>query len=174
VHPVGRWIWLLKDLAGPARVDGSSKTPVQFREISTSTITRAAPDATSGKLRLLLPQGEYEVTAGTRKQLMTVLAGDTYSLDLSSASYLDVGLSREAGPSGTISIRARVSGSGDHTLSIRSDNLTIEQPVRRVTLHPGAPQTLEWQAKPASPGSPWIAVVIPDDQVSLRRELTGR
>jgi Glycosyl hydrolase family 9/Cellulase N-terminal ig-like domain len=174
VHPVGRWIWLMKDLAGPARVDGASKAPVQFRELSTSRTTRVTPDAASGKFLALLPHGEYEITVGVRKQFLTLLPGEAYSADLGSDNYVDFAVSRESNAPGFISIRAGVSGSGDHTLSIRTDNLVVEQTSRHVTLRPGTPQTIEWKAKVASPDSPWVAVVIPDNRMSQRKELTGR
>jgi hypothetical protein len=174
VHPVGRWIWLLKDLAGPAHVEGSSKSPVQFRDLSTSKITRVTPDAASGKFRALMPQGEYEGIAGSRKQRITMMAGEIYSLDFNARTYVDIDVSGESNPSGTVSIRARLSGGGEHTVALRADNLNVEQTVQHVTLLPGETRTVEWQAKVASQSSPWIAVVIPDDHVSRRKEVTGR
>src|SRR5204862_5987965 len=30
LHPVARWIWLMRDLAGPALVDGRSDSPIEF------------------------------------------------------------------------------------------------------------------------------------------------
>ena len=32
VHPVTRWIWLMRDLAGPALVEGQAGAPVEFEE----------------------------------------------------------------------------------------------------------------------------------------------
>jgi hypothetical protein len=49
----------------------------------------------------------------------------------------------------------------------------VDRPERTVALQPGTPQTVVWQAAPATADAPWIALMIPDGNPALRRELTG-
>ena len=174
VHPVGRWIWILRDLAGPAELRATARVPVQIREVSTGRMSQAAPDAKSGQFRATLSAGEYELTAGARKRLLTALPGETYTVDLSSDKALDVRVkSATATPAG-VTLRLELTGSGEHSVELRTDNLAVEQAVRKVTLKPGTPQTIEWQARRDAADAPWIAVVIPDRDFANRKELTGK
>jgi hypothetical protein len=174
VHPVGRWIWLMRDLSGPAELDGSSPAPVQFREISTGQISRATPDAKTGSFHATLPEGQYELTAGSQKRLLTALPGETYSVQLAAGKNLDVRLSSETAVGGGVTIRAALSGSGEHTVVLRADNLVTDGSSRKITLKPGVPETVEWHARPAVADAPWVAVVVPDNEISNRREVTGK
>ncbi|HEY2018242.1 MAG TPA: glycoside hydrolase family 9 protein [Bryobacteraceae bacterium] len=177
VHPVGRWIWLMRDIAGPAQVEGSVKpgavTSVQFREMTGGKLYRASSDAKTGKFRASLPEGEYEISAGAERRMLTAMPGETYSLDLTPGKNLDIRLTQEKSSTGTLVIKATLSGTGDHVVALRTDNLTVDRPERTVALQPGTPQTVVWQAAPATADAPWIALMIPDGNPALRRELTG-
>ena len=173
VHPVGRWIWLMRDLAGPAALEGSARTPVQLRDISTGRISRIAPDAKTGRFHTTVPQGDYELTAGTLKRQMAVLPGETYSLSFEGDSNVEMSLSGKKNAAGLVILRAVLTGNGRHTIGLRTDNLAVESAAREVDLKPGVPQTIEWQGRPAA-DAPWIAVAIPDREMSRRKELIGR
>jgi hypothetical protein len=177
VLPVSRWIWLMRDLAGPALVVGAveaaSPRPVEFREVTTGQVTRVAPDAQTARFRVMIPEGEYEVSSHGQRRTMTLLPGGSYAVNLAPGGDLDLRVSQETGATGTVTIRAAVSGSGDHRLALRTDNLVLDRPERTVTLQPGAPQTLVWRAKLASQDAPWMAVLLPDNDLSQRKELTG-
>ncbi len=166
VHPVGRWIWLMRDLAGPAMLEGSTKTPVQLRDVATGRISNLAP----GRFHTAVPQGEYELTAGALKRRVVMLPGESYSVNFDDVEFT---LAGEKNASGTVTLRAVLFGSGRHTIALRTDNLPVESAAREIDLKPGAPQTIEWQARPTS-DAPWIAVAVPDHQISRRKELTGR
>jgi len=72
---------------------------------------------------------------------------------------------------GRVAVRLSATGEGEHTFELRSSNLTVERPFRPVTLRAGTPVTLEWRARPADAGAPWVAVVIPDGDVTRRRDV---
>ncbi|HEY9228042.1 MAG TPA: hypothetical protein VIP11_15405, partial [Gemmatimonadaceae bacterium] len=74
---------------------------------------------------------------------------------------------------GELTIRATATGVGAHTFAIRAENLVVAQPSRTVTLTAGMPTTIEWKARVASAESPWVAVVIADNDPSRRREAAG-
>ena len=105
---------------------------------------------------------------------MTVLPGESYSLRLAAENSLDMRVTTAAATAGVVTIRAALSGSGDHTIAIRTDNLSAGPSSRKVTLRPGTPQTVEWQAKRETADAPWVAVVIPDNDLSDRKEVTGK
>ena len=174
VHPVGRWIWLMRDLSGPAEVQGNARVPVQFREVSSGRVSRASPDLKTGRFHATLPASEYELTAGGQKRLVTVLPGESYSLRLAAENSLDMRVTTAAATAGVVTIRVALSGSGDHTIAIRTDNLSAGPSSRKVTLRPGTPQTVEWQARRETADAPWVAVVIPDNDLSDRKEVTGK
>jgi hypothetical protein len=174
VHPVGRWIWLMRDLAGPAEVQGTTRLPVQFRELSTGRISRAVPNPKTGQFHAVLSEGEYELTSGTQKRALTLLPGETASVVLDGARDLDFRVKPVTTAAGVVTIRIEVSGSGDHVIALRTDNLSSDALSWKVTLKPGTPQIVEWQTDRERPDSPWIAVVIPDNDVALRREITAR
>uniref|UniRef100_Q02CK4 Glycoside hydrolase, family 9 n=1 Tax=Solibacter usitatus (strain Ellin6076) TaxID=234267 RepID=Q02CK4_SOLUE len=166
VHPVGRWIWLMRDLAGPAMLEGNSGTPVQLRDISTGRISNIA----AGRLHTAVPQGEYELTAGSLKRRITMLPGQSYPVNFDDIEFT---FSGEKNASGVVTMHAVVTGTGRHTIALRTDNLPVEPAARDVDLEPGVPQAIEWRARPSSE-APWIAVAIPDHQISRRKEATGR
>jgi hypothetical protein len=71
---------------------------------------------------------------------------------------------------GEVAIRVIPKGSSVRSFTVRADNLVVDRPTRTVTQRAGAPVTLEWKAR-ATAGVPWVAVVIPDGNVSGRREV---
>src|SRR5437879_1266672 len=82
VHPVGRWIWLMRDIAGPAIVEGRADSAVEFREAEFGQRIDVKPDLATGRFRARLPEGKYVVRAGGEEQKRVFLPGATYSLDL--------------------------------------------------------------------------------------------
>ena len=117
-----------------------------------------------------MPQGEYELTAGSLKRRVTLLPGESHSVNFED---VEVTLSGEKNTSGMVTLRATVPGAGHHSIALRTDNLPVDPAAREVDLKPGAPQTGEWQARPSS-DAPWIAVAVPDRQISRGKELSGR
>jgi hypothetical protein len=160
VHPVGRWIWLMRDLAGLGELQGDSGGPVQIREVSSGHVIRMA----AGRFHAALPMGDYEVTAGAQKRLVTVLPGETVPL-----GQLDLRVAASAG-----TIRAVLTGVGEHSVELRGHNLSVGETVKKVTLQAGTPQTVEWKTTVSDGNAPWIAVVIADHDAAQRREIVSK
>ncbi|MEI9970860.1 MAG: glycoside hydrolase family 9 protein [Ignavibacteriota bacterium] len=176
VHPVGRWIWILNDLAGSPVVEafaGQGNTqPVRFRNMLTSKIFSVTPDA-SGKLRTTVPEGDYEISLGTQQRKMSLLPGGNYSVDMTPGHNLNVELTQQTDASGVVTIQAALSGEGTHSLAIRADNLVVEKPEQTVTVQAGTPQKITWRGHLAAADAPWTVIVVPDKDLSKREELTG-
>lgn len=177
VHPVARWFWLMRDLAGPGRVTGivtgDAAEPVVFRETSTGAVTSVRAEPATSTFQAVLPEGNYEVIRGGMKKRITVLPGATYTLDFRPARHLDLQVSSQTSSNGVVTLTVAVEGAGRHSLSVRADNLTVKEPERELILKPGNPQTVTFQGKVVAPNSPWVAVVIPDNEFRLRKEATG-
>lgn len=177
VHPVARWIYVMRDLAGPAlvrgQVDAGHKGPVVFRDRKSGHEVQTDPDSATGTFQLRLPEGDYRVRCGGQERSLTALPAGTYTVDLCARAALDWSLSKEDGPGGRVILRAALKGAGAHRFAVRTENLTVDRPVRDVTLTPKTAQQLVWRGKVADAATPWFAVIVPDGEMAQRREVTG-
>ena len=72
--------------------------------------------------------------------------------------------------SGTVRIRLVARGTGSHTFVLRTDNLAVSKPERRVGLRAGHEIVLQWTARVIASDAPWTAVAVVDGDGSQRRE----
>lgn len=86
---------------------------------------------------------------------------------------VNVSVSQESTANGHVTIHAKVEGAGRVRLAIRTSNLNIGNPEREVQLEAGKPQTITWTAKTISAREPWVAVIVPNGDMSARKELLG-
>jgi len=175
--PVGQWIWLMDDLSIPATVRGlidpASREPIEFREAQTGQLI-SVPSVAGSEFSVRLPAGRYVAQHGSNHTSLTVLPGTTYSLDLRSNQVLDFKVSFDAAGHNEIVIRTLANGAGDHTFSIRSDNLVLSGAMTQNVHLSGATQKeIVWHAHIVSPETPWVALIIPDGDLSRRAEVTG-
>lgn len=175
VHPSSRWLWLMCDLAGPAQVTGQvgpeSSQSIKFVEVVTGKTTTVKLKPNSYLFDVQLPEGRYRLRHGRQERFLTLLPAQIVHLDLRQS--FDVSISQETLPDGNVIIKLSVKGDGDVRFTIRADNLTVAQPQQRVRLKPGKRQTLTWKAKMVSTDQPWVAVIIPNDDLSRRKEVFG-
>jgi hypothetical protein len=172
VHPVARWVWLLKDLAGPSLVEGQADGPVNFKEATTGQVIPVSPDRATGHFRVFLPEGKYTITGSGPEQTQTFLPGGSYQLDLRTAHALSLELSATTSK-GEVTLTLKARGNGPHKFSIRVDNLTLPGSAKEINLKPGATGSLEWRGRITSADTPWVAVIVPDNDMSLRKEIRG-
>jgi hypothetical protein len=176
-QPVAEWIWLMRDLNGPAVVRGISDKGnhrlVEFRDQRTGLTKALTPDH-RGAFRILLPQGSYSVRQGATRTTVTALSGGTYDIEMRREKALDFTVTAETKNSGDIVVRVFARGVGRHVFSIRSDSLELKDPEQKaVELRSGSVGEAMWHAHLTSPETPWVSVVIPDGELSNRREVTG-
>lgn len=175
--PVGQWIWLMQDLSVPATVRGitdpTNHDAIQFRNERSGQMIHAASPV-DGEFNVRVPEGQYDVQQGTAHTSVTVLPGGIYSLDLRPEHFLDFKVSSNPGPKNDIVVRLQASGAGDHTFSIRSDNLVVsDAAVQTIHLTRGMEKEVVWHAHVVSAQTPWVAVIIPDGALNERAEVTG-
>jgi hypothetical protein len=74
---------------------------------------------------------------------------------------------------GEVTIRLTTMSRAPRVFAVRSENLDVERPMRSVAASAGRPVTIEWKARPKAADRPWVAVVIPDGDVSRRRDVVA-
>jgi hypothetical protein len=170
VQPVARWIYIMTDLFGPSVVTGyvvPDGRPVVIGN------RQFDPDPVTGVFRATVPAGKYIVRHGAQSKTATLLPGGMYALDLRPESGVELATAREMRADGQVTLRVSVRGSGRHRLSVRADNLTVSEPDKEITLTAGSAQTLVWRGKTNRIDAPWVAVVIPDGDLSQKQEIIG-
>jgi hypothetical protein len=173
VHPVACWIWIMTDLSGPALVEGQAASKLEFKETSSGQVIVVKPDLVKGQFRTMLPEGNYIGSSNGEQLTRTFLPGATYHLDLRAGRAVDFQISQEKSGTSDITIRVNARGSGKHRFHIRAENLALDEAEREITLRPGIVGNLVWPARIESLDSPWVAVVVPDDDLSQRKEAMG-
>ena len=177
-QPVGQWIWLMEDISVPASIRGianpASHGPVEFREQKTGQVITTASSSRDGQFHTHLPEGRYDVRQGSAHTSVTVLPGGSYDVDLRSDRVLDFKVTSQDLGDNEVVLRVSAEGAGHHTFTIRFDNLTLNEPEKQeINLTPGGVREAVWHAHVVSPKTPWVAVIIPDDILTARREVTG-
>jgi hypothetical protein len=172
VHPIGRWIWVMRNLNGGALVEGDAGSAVEFTETTYGQRIEVKPGP-DGRFRTMLPEGKYRVRSQGEEQTRSLLAGASYRMDLRQGRALDFEVSQKTTAAGDVVIALNARGSGSHRFALRVDNLTIEGAEKELTLRPGVAGRLEWRGRIAAPESPWVAVIVPDGDLSQRKEATG-
>jgi hypothetical protein len=176
VHPVGRWVAVMRDLAGPAFVEGQASGTVEFQEKNWGRKVEVHPDPATGKFRATLPEGRYTVRSQGQEIARTFLPGGVYRLDLRPGQSWDFDVSPETSATGEVVVKAAARGSGVHHLQLRAENLTFsgqEGHEKDVALPGQGSVTLEWRGRITEQKTPWVAVVVPDGDLSQRKEIMG-
>jgi hypothetical protein len=86
---------------------------------------------------------------------------------------IDLSVSQESAADGRITLRVKVEGTGRVRLAIRTSNLNVANPEQEAQLETGKPQTITWTAQTISAREPWVAVMVPNGDLSAREELLG-
>jgi hypothetical protein len=81
-------------------------------------------------------------------------------------------LTATTAPNGEITLRVTARGEGQHTYTLRSENLVVRDTVRVLRMRDGQ-GTVEWKARPKSDAS-WTAVVFADGKITDRRDFVKR
>jgi hypothetical protein len=119
-----------------------------------------------------LPEGDYDVRRVPAQTSVTVLPGGFYDVDPRPDHVVDFKVtSQDLGHNEVVS-RVSAEDAGRHTFTIRSDNLTLDEPGKQeVNLTSGGAQEVVWQTHVVSPKMPWVALIIPNGILNKRRKL---
>src|SRR6185369_14657767 len=102
VHPVARWIWLMRDLAGPAVVEGQAGSLVRFVPSGPEPQPAIQVIPTNGRFRAMLPEGKYTVRCNGEERSYVFLPAGKYDLDFRPGRSLDFELFKQASAYGEV------------------------------------------------------------------------
>lgn len=176
-QPAGEWIWLMRDLSGPAvlsgEVDpGSTGTVTLLNTAARETLS--VPIGVDGSFHAAIPQGRYLATYGDARTSVVALAGGVDSADLRRGHAVTFAVSSESAGPDSVILRANVDGAGRHTFSVRADNLDLSDPESvSVDLGSQGSRTVAWHARILDKSTPWVAVVLRDGSIEGHAELSG-
>jgi len=177
VHSSARWLWLMHDLAGSALVEGRVRPgavdAVTLEDRLTGQVYSVEADSSAGSFRAFLPEGHYRVRWNGMESATTLLPGGRYSMDFRPGQSLSFTLSSETIGQDRVELHVTASGRGRQRFAIRTHNLSMELPVRELDLQSGHPARATWECRIQTPSAPWVAVVIPNDDLSQRKEIYG-
>ncbi len=169
-HAVSRWLYLVQDLAGPGLVMGRAQGgELEFRGKDSDQTIRVPVDPATGAFRAWLPEGTYEVQGKS----LTVLPSATYDLNLIPGHDFNLALTQKTDRAGRVSISITARGKGTHQLAFRTDNLALARQVVTLNLDSPSGGTMTLEGKVDALDSPWVAVVVPDNNLAERQELLG-
>jgi hypothetical protein len=172
VHPVSQWIGLMRNIRGPAVIQGKADGVVEFKSLPSGQLTKIEPDSL-GQFKVMIPQGEYLVKSRTVEKTLTFIPAGIYNEELRTANAFDFEVSKESSSKGSFTITIRIQGSGNHKFSIRTNNLTIKDSSKIINLKSGGKITLRWNGKAKNADEPWVAVIVADNDLANHKELTG-
>ena len=95
---------------------------VEFRNSASGKVTRFPTDA-QGRIHASVPQGDYEIVAGSQRRNMTLLPAGSYSVDLRPERNIDLRLSQETDANGVVRVTATISGAGPHHIRALAEGL---------------------------------------------------
>lgn len=171
--PAISWISLMRNVSGPAMVEGIAETDVEFKDNSTGKVIHVKPGLFDGKFKIAVPQGRYTVRSGPVELKKDLLPASDYQLDLRPEKVLDFEIIRTTSSKGDVKIELTASGKGKHSFAMRTENISLKNSNQEVNLKQGETVTLKWTGKILVKETPWIAVVVPDGDLSSRKEVMG-
>ena len=176
-QPAGQWIWLMRDLAGPAILSGVVDRGSTGAVVLFNTGTQAnlsVPIAADGSFRAAIPQGRYLASYGGAHTSLAALAGGADSIDLRRGHAVTFAATSESSGPESVILRATVDGTGQHTFTVRADNLDLSSPESiSVDLGNHGSQIVAWHARVRDKSTPWVAVILRDGSLEAHGELSG-
>jgi hypothetical protein len=178
VVPVNRFLWNAVYLAMPASVQGEVRgaetDTIAFCDQATSTCRNVKADR-SGKFQTQLPAGHYEIRLGSASWNVTLVSGGNYQLTLNPEQNVDfrVGVKSQDVERKIVRVQATAEGNGPHDFSIRVFNGTVSERKKPVNLKTGQKVEIAWDIAVTDPKVPWVAVILPDGDLTWKQELTG-
>ncbi len=178
VVPVSRFLSNAAYLGMPASVRGESKNAetdtIRFCNRTTETCTEIEVDS-SGAFQSQLPPGEYEIRLGSAFWNLALVSGGQYHLTLNPEQHVDfkVSVKSQEKEKKQVRLQLEAEGKGRHDFSIRAFNGTVATHNKRLDLGNGQKSEIIWDITVTDPAMPWVAIVLPDGDLTWKHELTG-
>jgi hypothetical protein len=141
------------------------------RTTGTRTDVQAAP---GGEFQAELPPGEYDVLVGSASWKLALVSGGRYALTLDPerSVHFTLEVNREPGKQ-SVRLRLTAQGLGRHDFSVRVFNGAVVEAHQSIDLEATLKSELLWDLAVRDPNTPWVAVVVPDGDLTWKQEATG-
>jgi len=169
--PASRWLWLLRDVIGAARVTGIaglSEETVEICELISGDKVNVKFDE-QAEFYTELAAGQYQFKSENLNKNLTLLPGRDYEIDFNKT--LNYSVSKRIVDKGEIEITVSATGKGMKKFELRGFNISIENPVRTIQMGGKRQEVIRWKVQVSSSNRPWIAVVIANDELSTMQEI---
>ncbi|MEN8156251.1 MAG: glycoside hydrolase family 9 protein [Bacteroidota bacterium] len=170
-HTATRWLMLTADLNGAARVlvrGCSGDSLVKFTEKDTGEEWLTG-GGSQDESQMEIPSGRYQIECGQRSMNMTFLPGSETSIDFNTLVTYTV--FERFLKDGEIEFTLLCKGSGEAKVELRGFNLQIDSPVKSIQFKKEKLKKVRWKVRVDSPGKPWIALVVINDDLSTAKEV---
>lgn len=178
VLPVNRFLLNMAYFGMPGFVEGKTEgkalKSISFTEQKTM-IKKPVTVGIDGTFRAVLPAGEYLIECGDTRKTLTIVSGGNYNILLNPLHSVNLSGIVKDQKSGDNNVKVEVTaeGKGVHDLSIRIFNGNVTEFRKTIDLGEGTKIKTEWDVQIKDQKAPWVFVIIPDDDLSCKKELTG-
>ena len=178
IVPVSRFLWNAAYLGMPACIRGTVAdrkiTSVTFYNRGTRRNYIVAADA-RGAFCAVVPPGEYTILYGNAETSLMTVSGGNYNIHLNPDENINFVVRTENIPLKPEYIDLSVSalGKGRHSFDLRLFNAETAEAARKADLGMGTGMDLAWRIRIRNADIPWVAVIIPDGNMSRKMECTG-
>lgn len=172
VVPASRFLWNAAYIGIPAYIKGTAaggnKVVVFVNKISGSKFNVEVKD--NNTFEINLPSGSYAIEFDGPRINRYFVSGGIYSLNLSPSRSISLLVSSSKSGS---RITAALEGTGTHELEIRTFNCSVDETTKQVNLTGIGKAEVVWNLRTLDRTKPWVAVVIPDSDMSQKQDVTG-
>ncbi len=167
VQPSARWLWLMSDLSGPARIFGKLKpgtnAVIEFVNHVTGKTDTICIDQKS-EFEAILPQGQYTVKFNGKTKSIILLPAEDYSLDL--CSFYEIRVANIVAENNNINVELLVESDCTLELDIRAHNIQFDMKKIHIDPTDDKPAVIRLEGHVVNEREPWSAVVIPNGKLT--------
>jgi hypothetical protein len=178
VLPVNRFILNMAYLGIPGfvkgKIENSDINAILFIEQRTGRKKSVSVNIEKS-FRAVLSAGEYLIEYGGSSKKLNIVSGGNYNIELNPLNNVELTVNikdRNIGDK-IVQIEAEAEGRGIHDLNIKVFNGTVSESSKSVDLGEGMKLTVNWDVQIKEKESPWVCVIIPDGDLTWKKELTG-
>ncbi len=178
VVPVSRFLWNAAYLGMPAFVRGKLKSAkndtISFYHQQTKMNHSTVVDDKKN-FQIKLPAGKHDIKFGTAQQTVSVVSGGNYSITLNPEHYIDFTtlVKKRNLKKKHVQVEVSAHGEGIHSLSIRVFNGKVNEDEKKIDLRGRKIERIKWDISIKNSLKPWVAVIVPDNDLSMKQELIG-
>ena len=178
VVPTSRFIWSMAYVGTPSllkgRIESRSRNNITILNKRTQMTEIIQPN-NDGFFSTIVQPGEYCIKTGDISRDIVLLNGCNYTLNLNTEHYFTSELSVDSNSNekNIVGIKLELKGKGKHKYKVLLNNCTSSVTEQSIELISNNSNVIEWKISVTNPSKPWIAVVIPNDDINQKIEVTG-